>query len=132
MGNNDDLARLGIFTESRLDVSVSANIVHITPEAAMAQIQVAKAQVDIAKSRYEMPVRITMQYLLAAIVALLIFVVVVLVLSKVLGLDSNLTIAVVFVVGAAVAAPIGIVLTKIVNRVFPSPTSESEQADKKD
>lgn len=116
---NDDLARVGIFQESRLAVNVEANILHITPDAREAQVEVARQNVEAVKARYETPVRITMRYLLGAILSLLMFMIVVLLLAKAVGLDMGLATVVIVVAGVAVAAPLGVVLSKLVSRVFP-------------
>lgn len=128
---NDDLTRLGIFQESRLDFNVHASIVHVTPEAGKVQVEVAKQHVLAVRARYEIPVRVTMQYLLAAIVILLVFILVVLILSKFVGIDSNLAIAAVVVAGATVATPLGILLSKIAAQLLPGVAPQNPD-DKKD
>lgn len=127
--NNEELAQFGIFRESRLAVEVQANIIHVTPDAREAHVEVAKQHVEAVRARYETPVRITMRYLLAAIGVLLGFMLLVVVLAKVFELDTDIVIVVVIVAGAAVAAPLGILLSKIAARVLPALPAP---ADKKD
>jgi len=90
-------------------------------------VEVAKQNVEAIRARYEQPVRITMRYLFAAILTLLLFMIVVLILSKAIGLDTTLATTVVLVAGVAVAAPLGIVLNKLVSRVFPELGKPSEE-----
>ena len=108
-----NLARIGVFGESRLEVKVNANVMHMTQE-------MARAQVDVANARYVAPVRTLMRYLVAITISLLVFILIVAILAKLMHLSDNLAIAIVAVAGAAIATPLGIALAKLTKQLIPS------------
>jgi hypothetical protein len=116
---HEELAKLGIVHQSKLEMRVEASILHVTPEARLAQVEVAKQHVEAVRARYETPVRITLRFLFASIVVLLAFMLALLFMVNWIAVDTTLALAMVVVAGASIAAPLGILLTKIASRMLP-------------
>lgn len=99
----------GITTTRTLQVSVMAHVQHMTADA-------ARAHVEVAKATHVAPVRTVMRYMFASVVVLICFMLLVAFATQ---WNTTVALAVVLVAGAAVAAPLGIILSKIANRILP-------------
>ncbi|WP_437499409.1 hypothetical protein [Sorangium sp. So ce1099] len=132
MDDDQSLAQVGIYTERRLDVSVKASVTHLTQNAAMTQIQIARAQVEIAHAKHLLPVRTMMRYLLAIVGVLLTFMLAIVLLSTWLKVETTLAVVIVLVAGATVATPVGIMLSKMTNRLLPADPEQSESSTETD
>lgn len=93
-----------------VEIKYNRNTHDMTPTA-------AKAMVETAEATYLAPVRTIMRYSLAAVGGLLAFFIVLAVLVHAIGLSEKLAIVIVLAAGAAVAAPLGIVLKKMAEKV---------------
>lgn len=107
-----DLAKIGAF-EAKLGVNVNASVLHLTPDA-------ARAQIAIAQARHVDPIRVLMRYLAAIVGSLLVFMLVVLVLAITFKVSDALAVAMMVVAGATVAAPLGILLSRMAKQMFPA------------
>ncbi|MDI3285149.1 hypothetical protein [Polyangium sp. 15x6] len=115
-------------TYSRSDVNINQRqVFDMTAHAAEAQIKIAQAQVALARERYVAPVRTAMRYLAGIIGGMLGFMLAITVMTKLIGLDSALAIAVVVVAGAAVATPVSIALTRLLNLLMGNLTPPSDK-----
>ena len=74
--------------ELKIEIGVSAQVFHVTPEAARMQIEIAQARVAIAQAKHVQPVRIVMRYMLLTVSLVLIFMLTLALLTKVVGLDT--------------------------------------------
>ena len=96
-------------------VSHVTNVSEVGPAAKSVQMAQARAALAIAKTKYVEPIRVFMRYILAAIMIALVFMLGIALITKWLGLDSTLSIAIVVATGT-IMAPVGFVAIKLAGK----------------
>lgn len=94
-------------TEVKVNWNTQLQVRHVTPDAVRA-----------IEAQYVAPVRIVMRYFLAAVISVLAFLILLAVLTSVIKLDPVVAATFALVAGAAIGAPLGILVSKVTNRIL--------------